>query len=496
VTTGDSWRRFGSGDLRPDGSRNQDSMVRGLWLLFATGGVLGLIVLLGPHAEDLDEQGFLALASLSLLVACVVRLIGSRLPIIAAQAFCGLGILAITLSIYWTGDELGSVSENELLYLWPILFAGYFFSRRALAVQLGIFVVLYGLCMLALDVGGEVTSRFIVTTAGLSVAAVFVGFLRERLAYDFSLQRATIESTTDGILVVDSRGRWESFNRKFLRMWKIPAEITESRDDDAALESVLGQLQDPAAFLAKVREVYEEPDSESYDVLTFKDGRVFERFSQPQRIDGRVLGRVWSFRDITERHRFEERLQHLAEHDPLTDLCNRRRFEEELISEIARNERYGGGGALLLLDLDDFKGVNDTHGHLWGDEVLRGTARLLGSRLRSTDVLSRIGGDEFAVLLPEADEVRAVRLAEELLHVLREHEFETGSGPLRVTSSVGVVGLAGLSEAGSEPIAAADTAMYRAKREGRDRLVVFEPAQDGAPRDPAAVARREVDDPR
>jgi diguanylate cyclase (GGDEF)-like protein len=217
---------------------------------------------------------------------------------------------------------------------------------------------------------------------------------------------------------------------------------------------------------------------------------VFERFSQPQMIDGRVVGRVWSFRDVTDRRRFEQRLQHLADHDPLTDLLNRRRFEEELHREVARSARYGTGGAVLLLDLDDFKGVNDTHGHLWGDEVLRGTARLLGSRLRDTDLLARLGGDEFAVLLPEADEVRATKLAEELLEVIRDHDFETNRGSLKLTTSVGVVALAGLAKTSSEPMAAADTAMYRAKRDGRDRLATFALATDGAAHHPDRASRR------
>jgi diguanylate cyclase (GGDEF)-like protein/PAS domain S-box-containing protein len=492
VTFGDSWRRLGNQGALADDARNQASMARVLWLLLAAGGVLALTILVLPHPETLNERGFAGLAIVSLLSAGAVWRKGPSLPIPAAQAFCALGTVIITLSIYWSGEELGSVAENELLYLWPILFAGYFFNRRALAVQVGIFIVLYGLCMLSIDTGGDATARWIVTTAGLSVAAAFVGYLRDRIAYEFSLQRATIESTTDGILVVDSNGRWESFNRKFLTMWRIPGQITGSRDDDAALEFVLDQLEDPAQFLAKVRELYEEPAAESYDVLAFKDGRVLERYSLPQQIGGRVVGRVWSFRDITDRRRADERLQHLADHDPLTDLFNRRTFEEDLTRELARAARYGNGGALLLLDLDNFKGVNDTYGHIWGDEVLRGTARLLSSRLRSTDVLARLGGDEFAVLLPQADEVRAVMLAEELLEVTRSHVFETEHGPLKMTTSLGVVALDALDGSSIEPMAAADTAMYRAKHDGRDRLAVFEPARDGTPHGPAGYSRRQA----
>jgi diguanylate cyclase (GGDEF)-like protein/PAS domain S-box-containing protein len=123
-----------------------------------------------------------------------------------------------------------------------------------------------------------------------------------------SLLNATIESTADGILVVDGEGHMVSFNNKFLEMWRFPRSVAESGDDGKALAFAAEQLKDPGAFLKKVKELYAEPDAESYDVLEFRDGRVFERFSQPQRIEGKSIGRVWSFRDITARRRAEEAL--------------------------------------------------------------------------------------------------------------------------------------------------------------------------------------------
>jgi PAS domain S-box-containing protein len=121
-----------------------------------------------------------------------------------------------------------------------------------------------------------------------------------------SLLRATLESTADGILVVDVSGKILSFNQKMSDMWGIPAEIFASGDDERAINAALAKLSHPEDFMAKVVELYSNPDLASYDVLELKDGRIFERYSQPQRIDDVAVGRVWSFRDVTARRRAEE----------------------------------------------------------------------------------------------------------------------------------------------------------------------------------------------
>jgi diguanylate cyclase (GGDEF)-like protein/PAS domain S-box-containing protein len=183
---------------------------------------------------------------------------------------------------------------------------------------------------------------------------------------------------------------------------------------------------------------------------------------------------VLQIQDISERRRFEHRLHYLANHDALTGLANRRRFLSELERQVTHNARYGGRGAVLMLDVDRFKLVNDRLGHQAGDNLLRRVASLLRERIRTTDVVARFAGDEFAVLMPQTNSDGALHLGQELRQELKAR-LGAESGPGKVTISIGITIFNG--QAGGEidaVLAAADSAMYRAKERGRDRVEVID----------------------
>lgn len=297
----------------------------------------------------------------------------------------------------------------------------------------------------------------------------------ERISHTASLLATTLDSTADGILVVNNAGRTQTYNRKFLEMWRIPPEIAESRDDNLMLQHVLSQLRDPDGFLRRVRELYASPEAEAFDEIEFKDGRVFERYSAPQRLDGRPVGRVWSFRDVTERKTAELRLVHDAFHDGLTNLPNRALFMDLLGRSIGRARRRGDYNfALLFLDMDRFKVVNDSLGHLIGDQLLVAIARRLERCVRPGDTVARLGGDEFTILLDDIiDAGDATRVADRIQRELNL-PFTISGQEVFTSASIGIALSATGYERPEELLRDADIAMYRAKAMGKARYEVFD----------------------
>jgi diguanylate cyclase (GGDEF)-like protein len=245
----------------------------------------------------------------------------------------------------------------------------------------------------------------------------------------------------------------------------------ETRDDDLVLNQVLDQLVDPGVPRQGPRAV-RAPEAASRDTIEFHDGRVFQRDSLPQRIDGIVVGRVWSFRDMTEQVRLQKELSHQAFHDPLTGLANQALFRDRLSLASARLGRHGGRLAVMFIDLDNFKTVNDSLGHSAGDDLLVTVSERITSCLRPGDTAARLGGDEFAVLIDELSGAdAAVGVAERILGVLQA-PVGLSSTQVAPAASIGIA--YGTASTGvDELLRNADLAMYTAKGSGKNCFQVF-----------------------
>ncbi len=284
---------------------------------------------------------------------------------------------------------------------------------------------------------------------------------------DRRLLDAVLDAAASLIVVVDADGRLVRWNR--------------------ACEALLGftadELQGPHALLDLTPAAERHLAEEAMDVLRAGESPIRAEFRWRTRDgdlrliewsttaltgpDGELTYMVGTGIDVTDARRLDDervaaeaRLQHMADHDPLTGLANRRRFEEELERHVARGRRYGMSGAVLMLDLDDFKQVNDNFGHRAGDRVMTAVAVVLRNRLRESDMVARFGGDEFAILMPVGGAIEATELADLLVSAVAR-EVSSPAGPL--SASVGIA-LVGKHSTPDELLSQADRAMYAAKR--------------------------------
>jgi diguanylate cyclase (GGDEF)-like protein/PAS domain S-box-containing protein len=300
----------------------------------------------------------------------------------------------------------------------------------------------------------------------------------QRQAEETNRRLATVvQSTHDAVLATTADGIITEWNHGAERLYGYSAaeaigqpvgmlSVPESAPDesDVSRRVAAGESVDQHETLARRKDGSQVPVS--LTVSPIRDAA------------GRIVAEARISRDITERRRHEQALTDLADHDSLTQLLNRRRFQDELERELARARRDHARGALLAIDLDHFKFINDSHGHHTGDRVLVQVADVFRRHLRATDLIARLGGDEFAVLLRGVDGPNAYKLAVGLLDAIGA-ETDAPEGIHRIAASIGIAPFMESERvAPGDLLIQADIALYDAKEAGRSRASVYDAALD------------------
>ncbi|MDP2128674.1 MAG: EAL domain-containing protein [Pseudohongiella sp.] len=291
---------------------------------------------------------------------------------------------------------------------------------------------------------------------------------------------ALLSAMSIGILFEDRDGRVEYVNPAFRRMWAVDENAQLVGDTTRrVLEHSTHRFARPDHASRHVLHVLDTHEiSERFEVDLY-DGRILTQLSYPVcDPDGRVMGRLWIYEDVTHERQTAQQLVYLAEHDPLTGLHNRHRFQQQMDWMIASAERNNTHFALLYFDLDDFKYINDTFGHRAGDTVLVRTAGEVSSLLRQGEMFARLGGDEFAILTGLGPSDSAIPLAERVRHAIAALPFRFRGSNLRLTTSIGITIFPQHGDNTEDLIAHADSAMYQAKNAGKNNWSIYDPEKD------------------
>lgn len=287
----------------------------------------------------------------------------------------------------------------------------------------------------------------------------------EREAVVAELQ-ATLEAVGDGLLVTDRDGAVRSCNRRLAEIWSLPQALFERRDGAAILQWVQHSLEDPGAWEQRLQAWRASPLMVSTERLALLTGQVIECVARPLLQRGRPVGRVYSFRDLTATLNAETRVAEVAATDLLTGLANRRQLADRVTETVAAAHRHGGRFALLMVDLDHFRHINDSLGHEQGDRVLVDISRRLSACLRSDDLLARIGGDQFALLVGDADAAAAEATARRVLALVAQ-PCELDGTAFTLTCSIGVALFPANGHSLDGLVSHAEAATRMAKEAGR-----------------------------
>jgi diguanylate cyclase (GGDEF)-like protein/PAS domain S-box-containing protein len=326
------------------------------------------------------------------------------------------------------------------------------------------------------------------TLLGLYLAAVMVAFTRlraneqareakEQLFQEKERAQVTLQSIGEAVITTDPTGVVDFMNpaAEQLTGWRMPDADGRHLEEIFSLvsESDGKALPDPIA-----RALRDHDESEAAAIMERSDGAtvaVIENAAAIRDSEGHFTGAALIIRDVSRERNLLREMAFQATHDPLTRLINRRQFERELGAVVEDALANGGQHALMYIDLDQFKAINDSCGHMAGDQLLKQVATRLAENIRRLDQLARLGGDEFGVLLQDCTIERALEVAELLRHEVKGLRLQWEDRTFRVSLSIGVVAITRDSGSLDEVLRAADAACYVAKDQGRNRVHYYEP---------------------
>jgi diguanylate cyclase (GGDEF)-like protein/PAS domain S-box-containing protein len=334
--------------------------------------------------------------------------------------------------------------------------------------------------MSAEPVGGDLPAISILKIfASRAAAEIERKLAEEALAQEKERAQVTLASIGDGVIRTDAEGIVDYLNPVAERLtgWSAAEACGQpvTRVFRVVDEATGEPLSDPVARCLAEGDVVEHA---GYSLLVRRDGGEFvirDSVAPIRDRQGRTTGSVLVFKDVTQVRGLEREMIYLARHDPLTGLINRREFERRLEHCLTTAREQGRLHALFYLDLDEFKVVNDTCGHLAGDEMLKQVTALLRSHLRKTDTLARLGGDEFGVLLEDVTLEAARELGDRLRLAVKQYRFAWQERIFEIGVSIGLVPLTPDSDELAQVLSAADAACYVAKEGGRNRMHEYQP---------------------
>lgn len=294
----------------------------------------------------------------------------------------------------------------------------------------------------------------------------------QSLQESLSVTRGTLEASADGILVMNNANNLIDYNENLVHMFHIPKTMMAKNDANALLHYIAGQMENAEDFLKITQQASKKNDTAT-NTLKYNKNQVVETYTQPYKIDDKITGRIWCFRDITKRALLEEQLQYQATHDALTQLPNRILLANRLAQTISYAQRNKTMFCFLFFDLDRFKLINDSFSHIAGDKLLQEAAKRLQEVMRKEDTLARLGGDEFVAILESlADDTQSGKIANKLLQVFNK-PFIVNGQEIIITPSIGIAVFPQDGKNFDELLRSADIAMYNAKEQGGNQFQYY-----------------------